>query len=195
MTKSLLDASPTLPVLTLQDNEIEHRVRKLKGALLMTSPRISGAIAVLVALLVAANPSVTLAGYASSGQQYRETDWVNGYGYIRSCLEAVITTTSTYATNEGANYSRDNSGGVCDGAETLPAGWLGVTLDGYRDGSFCGTTNYYYSDSATAGFGVTTSLCSNPSGTQEFHTTVFGRIYMGAGYLDISGIAGPSQNG
>jgi hypothetical protein len=114
------------------------------------------------------------------------------------CLEAVITTQgvgTAQVINEGTTYAFDDFFGDCGGAKTLPSGWLAVTLDGYRNGSFCGTTYYQYSTTSTSAFGVATSLCSNPSGSQTFNTNVFGRVYNGSAYVNLPGIAGPAQNG
>lgn len=158
------------------------------------------ALAALVfAAMLASLPSLALAGYATSGTQYRETNSISGYGNIRSCLEAWIITQGVgtgNTANGGGNHAYNATGGLCDGAVTLPAGWLGVTHDAYRDGGFCGTTFYRYTDTATSGIGYQSiNLCSNPAGSQVFHSNVFGKIYNGSTYLNISGLAGPAQNG
>jgi hypothetical protein len=53
---------------------------------------------------------------------------------------------------------------------TLPPGWLAVRLQILRNGTFCGATDFIHSSTFTSLFGVTGTLCQNPSGWQEWKT-------------------------
>jgi len=95
----------------------------------------------------------------------------------------------------GKTFAFDSSGAYCDGPRTLPAGWLGITVDAYKNGAFCGTSYYRYSSSAASTVGYYFyGLCSNPAGTQEFYSVAWGKIYTGDHYYQPNGIVSPSQN-
>lgn len=150
-----------------------------------------------MAMIVASAPSIAMAGTSYSALTWRAKVNVSGYGDTVTCLKARITTDGSNPVSFGGEIRvYDSIGNDCSGSRTLPAGWLGVTLDGYKSGAFCGTTNYYYSPSATWIYEIgALNLCSNPSGTQTFHTNVFGRVYQGSFYYNIPGISSPGQNG
>lgn len=138
-----------------------------------------------------------VAADAYSAVTYRGSVYVSGYGTTRVCLEAGVgfSTVSNSVWNFGMTYAFDGSGGYCDGYRVLPAGWLGVTVDAYKNGAFCGTSYYYYSSSASAAFGrYSYGLCSNPSGSQEYYTVAWGKVYTGDHYYQPNGIVSPSQN-
>lgn len=149
-------------------------------------------LAVVLALMLASTSSVAF-GTAYSSWGFFGTFNVGPEGTADMCLRAGII---DIARNHG--HIRSYAGGAptgCTGdANVLPSGWLGVTLDGYRDGGFCGTTNYIYSNVATWGWIVEANLCSNPSGLQGFHTTTWGRVFNGGNYVQIGGRTSPIQN-
>lgn len=153
-------------------------------------------IAVALAALILAIPALVAAD-AYSAVTYRGSVDVSGYGITRVCLEAGVGlyTPNNSVWNMGMTYAYDSSGAYCDGPRTLPSGWIGVTVDAYKSGAFCGTSYYYYSSSATSAYGhYFYGLCSNPSGSQEFHTTAWGKVYTGDHYYQPNGITSPSQN-
>lgn len=158
-----------------------------------TRARTLAAILAAVCLML---PMIVLAGYATSGNTYRSTVSVSGYGSVRVCLEASISTNGTNIILNGrATRVYDNSGANCDGARSLPTGWIGVTLDGYRDGAFCGTSGYEYTSGTNYQKDYQENTCSDPAGSQAFNTAVFGRVYNGTtAYHNIPGISGPAQN-
>jgi hypothetical protein len=155
-----------------------------------------GLMATIAGTAILMFPTLAYAGYATSGNLYRATVSVSGYGTVRVCLEATITTNGTnIVMNGGSTRVYDTSGLNCDGSWSLPTGWIGVTLDGYRDGSFCGTSGYEYTSQATWQKTYSENTCTDPAGSQAFNTVVFGRVYNGSsGYHNIPGVSGPSQN-
>ncbi len=155
-----------------------------------------GLVATVVGIAILMLQSTVLAGSATSTNLYRATVNVSGYGYHRVCLEATITTNGTnIITNGGSTRVYDNLPGNCEGSRNLPIGWIGVTLDGYRDGSFCGTSGYEFTSSATWQKTYFQNTCSDPAGSQAFHTNVFGRVNNGNGGVhNIPGVSSPGQN-
>lgn len=110
------------------------------------------------------------------------------------CARAGIVNT---AVNFGQMRSYNNSGDDCDGPfNTLPAGWMGVNVHGYRNNGFCSSTSYIWTNVATYGWQVSDNLCSNPAGQQEFYTHTYGAAYDGQGeeyyYLDV--VVSPKQS-
>jgi hypothetical protein len=81
---------------------------------------------------------------------------------------------------------------------SLPSGWIGTRLSGYRSGSYCGTTGVLYSNVATSAWQVWSYICSNPSGTQSFYTRTWGYLWTGNGpdngYLPGGPVLSPTQN-
>jgi hypothetical protein len=143
-----------------------------------------------------------MAGVGDSGYVYRSTVSAAPYGTIRACLRAMVDTGSGDAQTVyhfGYIQSLTVEGGLCDPPQKqLGVGWLGVTIDGYSNGSFCGTSYYSYSSTVTAIHGVSRSgLCWNWFGWQNFHTNAFGRVYSSTCgcYTNIPGISSPGQNG
>lgn len=152
-------------------------------------------IAVALAAIMIAVPTLVAAD-AYSAVTYRGSVNVSGYGTTRVCLKAGVGDwTGGTVFNMGMTYAYDGSGGLCDGPRQLPSGWIGVTVDAYKNGGFCGTSYYHYSSSPTSGYGhYFYGLCSNPSGTQEFYTVAWGKVYTGDHYYQPNGIVSPSQN-
>lgn len=89
------------------------------------------------------------------------------------------------ARNYGQVNAYANGGGAnnCAGAvNVLPAGWIGVRVEGYRDGAFCGTSMWSYTSSATDNWQLYATLCTNPAGSQNFHSRSFINVYTGDAY-------------
>jgi hypothetical protein len=96
--------------------------------------------------LAAAN-SVLASAY--SLRTYKLSLQIAGFsGWTDICLLSGI---ETGATNTGVITSYFSSTPRCAASDqrALPSGYLGVFLWGYRDGSLCGTTGFYYSTSTT----------------------------------------------
>lgn len=85
---------------------------------------------------------------------------------------------------------------VCSGsANVLPAGWLGVSVQGLRDGVSCGYSPWSYSSSATSAWTLWSTECSNPSGLQSFRTRSFIRAYDGEeDYFTYTGPLSPAAS-
>ena len=97
---------------------------------------------------------------------------IGGWGDF--CLRGSI---QTGASNHVDTMVHAN-GGWCSGStRNVPSGYLAGKVAGYRSGSYCGTSGVSYSNVTTWGWGVWATMCSNPSGSQEFHTVGYGAIY------------------
>lgn len=122
-----------------------------------------------------------VAGAATSG-------WVNygnqlmGDGVARRhCAKADVI-------NNGGNpdfkgWARTTTGSGCTSSlASVPAGYLGAAFDAYRNGSLCGSAGPVFQGSANSTFGVGGTVCSNPSGNQNFHTVGRGYFWGGSYY-------------
>jgi hypothetical protein len=94
------------------------------------------------------------------------------YGTTMICNEAQINISRGTATNVGIVRARTTTG--CANAKSLRAGYLGVSIYGFRNGSVCGGIGPRYTSSATSAMTVAGSICSNPSGSQYFRTQMLG---------------------
>jgi hypothetical protein len=77
---------------------------------------------------------------------------------------------------------------------SLEAGWIGNAVDAYRNGGFCGTSGWVYSTTRTDATKSQFLNCSNPRGTQSFHTVTGGKLWNGNGYTQFGGQASPVEN-
>jgi hypothetical protein len=118
-----------------------------------------------------------------------------GHGQTDFCVLSGIETT---AQNTGVSTAYVPSVNGCNGTpKAIPSGYLGVTVSGYRDGAFCGSSGYVYSNVSTDYWQIWSTQCSNPAGSQEFHTRMQGRIWTdlsGGAYVASSPLTSPSQN-
>jgi hypothetical protein len=150
-------------------------------------------IMVGIALVYLMGASMVLAN-AYSTHVLKKTLSIAGYsGLTDICLLSGI---ETGPTNTGVTTSYFNHTTHCQAADqrALASGYLGTKLYGYIDSTFCGQTNWYYSNVATHYWQIWSNLCANPSGSQWFFTQTFGRVFDGSGYLDFSKQNSPAQN-
>jgi len=97
----------------------------------------------------------------------------SGYGSLADyCFRAGIVDTASNRVDMQTHAS-----GCSGTARNVKSGYLGGKVTGYRDGAYCEVTNALYSNTATWGWQVSSNVCSNPSGTQEFYTVGYGAIY------------------
>ncbi len=97
----------------------------------------------------------------------------SGYGtWADYCVRAGMINTASNRVD-----MQTHTNGCSSSSRTVKSGYLGGKVAGYRDGAYCGITNALYSNTATWGFAVASNVCSNPSGTQAFHTLGYGAIY------------------
>ena len=61
---------------------------------------------------------------------------------------------------------------------TLPSGWIGLQVGGYRNGGLCGWQEQYNNQS-DSWWVQQWNLCSNPSGTQTFYSDAAGLVWNG----------------
>lgn len=109
------------------------------------------------------------------------------------CLQGqIVDTADNRSYTESLTYTYGCSGSY----SSVPSGYLGANAYGYRDGTFCGSTGWYYSAVSTSLFGVGSHLCSNPAGVQTFFTNAYARHWDESGGLYVQGgpWASPSQN-
>jgi hypothetical protein len=80
----------------------------------------------------------------------------------------------------------------------MPGGYIGANADGYINGSYCGSTGFYYNSGPASGFGVGAQLCSNPAGSQVFDTvatgTIWDYVYSTWQYVYTNSLTSPNQN-
>jgi len=98
---------------------------------------------------------------------------------------------NVWVTSRVRDYSLQN---CSEANRTLPSGYIGAKVAGYRDGLYCGESAWYYSNVATSGWALTATECSNPAGTQAFNTQGFGRFWTGTTYTGFLTVTSPSQN-
>jgi hypothetical protein len=144
--------------------------------------------AVMAVLLLWAQPALVLANvYSAQVWEWNLTPI--GEPNTDYCARAGMVDS---ARNYGQVLAYTNGGGShdCLGAtNSLPAGWIGIKVEGFRDGGLCGTSSYYFSSQAASNWQLWITLCSNPAGNQNFQSRSFINIYTGAGYT--GGITGP----
>ncbi len=142
-----------------------------------------------VLLLVLALPSVAYGSAYTAWVKHATHDPV-GYPGTTHCSQAGI---EDVAIN--VSHVRAYSSSTCSTTRVLPSGWLGVRAHGQRDGVYCASTSWFYSNRADYYWWVKSQLCSNPAGTQEFRTLADTRMYDGAGWYFTHSIGpSPAQN-
>jgi hypothetical protein len=150
--------------------------------------RLIGALLGLWILL--AQPAAVLAtAYSPMTYAY---EWpIPGGGVASKCVQSgIVDVAQNYAQTVSRNYIPYS----CSGAShTVPSGYLGTLVYGYRDGSFCGSSGIYYSNVATSAWQLWATECSNPAGSQTFKTLGFGYTWDGSGYSSFS-VWSPAQN-
>jgi hypothetical protein len=146
-------------------------------------------VATAVSLLVSA--AVPASATASSGYVYGITTGPYGGVYVDTCVRADIV---DVAGNNAYVHSAYNANRCGSPVYFMPSGYLGAVAYGYRSGSYCGNTGWYYNGSATYEFGVGTALCSNPAGSQSFRTVAYGTVWTGSGYSSLISTTSPNQN-
>jgi hypothetical protein len=145
---------------------------------------------IVAAVLLAVPTGVSASAFSAWTYNFRLTP--AGYSLTNLCQKAGIV---DVASNNGQVKAWVSAGFQCSGtSQALPSGWLGMNVKGYRDGLYCGQSGYVYTTSATSFMSHSAVLCSNPSGTQSFTTTVYGVMYDGGGYWGGSTTTSPAQN-
>ncbi len=141
--------------------------------------------------------TVLLSACASSGLVYQGDTgpYWPGNWWADDCLLSAIDANGAYA--EHTSYARAHnspSGQECTNPVPFNAGWIGVSFDGYYNGSYCGGVGgYYYTSSRSSWAQLVGSVCGNPPGLQAFHTRAYGRWWNGSAY--VTGIQNsPAQN-
>lgn len=150
------------------------------------------AAALLGLMLILAQP-VSVAATAYSPMNYGAKWLVPGQGvYASACGQSgIIDTAQNYFQIAVRNWI---SGSCAGASRNVPAGYIGSSLYGFRDGSNCGGTSIYYSTVTTAAWQLWATMCSNPAGLQDFKTLGYGWYWDGSLYKFIGGFYSPNQN-
>jgi hypothetical protein len=80
--------------------------------------------------------------------------------------------------SRGVTYSRDCN---TSGLSSLPVSWIGVYVEGYRNGGFCGSA-YAYSTVTSSSVATSPILCQNPGGNDTHNTAIAGGLWNGSSY-------------
>ncbi len=139
------------------------------------------ATAVLLVVVMYLQP-VTAFASVYSAYFYAAKLWPPGYSppAASACIQSgMVDTAQDYSQAQERGWV-DQS---CRGSpHYVPSGYLGTRVSGYRDGAYCGTSQYYYNTQTAFGWQLWISLCSNPSGTQSFYSIGWGTFWDGYGY-------------
>ena len=130
--------------------------------------------------LLLAQPALVLADVYSA-QTYETVFTPIGEPMTTYCARSGVVDT---ARNYGASYAYANGGAhsCTSPVNYLPAGWIGVKVEGFRDGVSCGVSSWYYSSQVAWGWQLWITMCSNPSGSQDFQTRSWLRYYDGGAF-------------
>jgi hypothetical protein len=136
-------------------------------------------ITVVVSALLAMPPTVMADAF--SAQVYRMNHTPTGEINTDYCSRAGIVDTARNSSQVLA-YAGGGAHDCLGTVNQVPAGWIATKATGYRDGAQCATSSYYYNTSAASNWMLWITLCSNPSGPQEFKTSSWIKAYDGAGF-------------
>ena len=132
-----------------------------------------GVVTTIATVILALVPAIA-AATAWSPLTYKFTVWQGGRT-VNLCTQAGII---DVAKNQSEAHARLDAGSnPCGTSTAVPAGYLAVSVAGYRNGAYCGDSGNYYSNGAYADWWVTWQACTNPSGSQTFYTDARGAIY------------------
>lgn len=150
----------------------------------------------LTSTALAVVTETTAQATASTGYIYELTTGPYGSTYIDNCVDSVI---ANVAQNR-AYIESNTDPHRCNTsyAYNMPGGYIGANADGYINGSYCGSTGFYYNSGPASGFGVGAQLCSNPAGSQVFDTvateTIWDYVYSTWQYVYTNSLTSPNQN-
>jgi len=159
----------------------------------MKIPRRRVIAAITGAWILLAQPALVLAD-AYSAQTYEF--WLDPAGsepVTDYCARSGIV---DVARNYGQVLAYDNGGGAHDCVGTvnsMPTGWIGVAVEGYRDGVYCATSQSYFNSSPASNWQLWATMCTNPSGIQNFQTVSLIFAYDGSSYRTGVGPTSPAQ--
>jgi hypothetical protein len=134
-----------------------------------TARRLLGVVFAIV--LLTTQSAVVVGAEAMSGQTFEA--WYDPLGaepVTDYCARSGIT---DIARSIGQILAYTNGGGAHDcvgSGNTMPTGWLGVSVEGYRNGVFCGQSSVYTNTQPAWNWMLWINVCSNPSGLQNFQT-------------------------
>jgi hypothetical protein len=141
--------------------------------------------------ILLAQPAVVMAS-AYSAMNYGGKWFIPGGTTASKCGQSgIVDVAKNYMQTVSRNFI---TGSCAGGSHTVPSGFLGTSLYGYKDGSSCGGSGIYYSTVATSAWQLWITMCSNPAGTQAFKTLGYGWFYNSLDYDLIGGFTSPIQN-
>jgi hypothetical protein len=106
---------------------------------------------------------------------------VAGFGTTTWQLYAAVWFDNVSTTEQITNV------GITQASLSLPPGWIGVAVEGFRDGGFCGRSDNIYNTTDSTYAVVGHALCRNPSGFQTFRTDTDAFIWDGVGSYSYRG--------
>lgn len=149
-------------------------------------------LALLAAVALVAGRPVPVQATAYSLLTY-VNHWIPpGFPDTSLCGQSgMVDTARNYNQVVSKNYVANSCSG---GNRSLPSGYLGTQVAGYRDGAFCGISTAYYSTTNTSAWQLWITLCNNPAGTQVFYSRGWPYGWNGSSYVTGLGVTSPSQN-
>ena len=132
--------------------------------------RLGIATAAVAALEIASPLGLVPAGASTSGYVYTLTTgpYYPGW-YADNCLKAAVASDDS---NQAYDYSSVDPGRCGGTGADMQSGWIGLDAQGYKNGSFCGETGWYYSPGTVDTFGVGARECS---GSGNYRTNALGQ--------------------
>lgn len=159
-----------------------HRTFAMKG---FSMKSISGVVPRFVAtalvpiVLGVFTGSAFATGVSSNWHNYGIVQTPSPYGKKEMWLAAAVDDECDWGCVDNSGWiEAKNPGG---GLTNLPAGWMGVSFDGFVDGIWCGTSGWSFSTTSNSYYYKYASLCNDPVGKQKFSTVVGGCFYVSSG--------------
>lgn len=126
------------------------------------------------------------AAAATSGMQLKEAGvYLNNGQQIDACMTSEVDTYGTSVDMTSRAFSKQPGTG-CSSAATVPTGYLGAFVYGYKNGSFCGVAGPTYSYAAASSWVLNSRPCSWTSRANYF-TRAGSMFYKGPSWQQNNG--------
>lgn len=140
--------------------------------------RVRRVVAALVVCVMYLQPMSAYADVTSSWM-YHEKMWPPNYNPPPTAACSRASMVDAGDRNHGFVAQKDwVASGDCLGFyHNVGISYLGIKIHGYKDGAWCGNSNWSYSNVVSAGWNLWMTICNNPSGSQIFKTWMEGNWY------------------